>query len=314
MKPPIFILSSGRCGSTLLQRILNTYPDITIWGEHGGILRQVAEEYFWLLERPGNDQFLFGNRPDGAAVTREQIEEEKKPGNWQAWLNWFSRTDLPEIFRAHLRSYFQPPFLPADSRWGFKEIRYGLDDRVIEFLNLLYPDAIFVFMARDGFNTVASQLKAWHSTSAISLRFDQHLPGPRLYKHAREWVRQNRAFLRWHQSGKLNSYWIAFEDLAKGKPVMQPLLDALGKQMGPEQQAVLTMSEGRGTAFEKKQDAVESRSRFLGFAPLVMAEMIMGGVNRDLGYTSPEPVRWINHLRRLFDFGRPKVTLRQTSE
>ena len=30
---PVVVLSSGRSGSTLLQKLLNTHPDLVIWGE-----------------------------------------------------------------------------------------------------------------------------------------------------------------------------------------------------------------------------------------------------------------------------------------
>src|SRR5919206_3702635 len=39
---PILVLGSGqRCGSTLVQRLLTSHPDIMIWGEHGGHLRDL---------------------------------------------------------------------------------------------------------------------------------------------------------------------------------------------------------------------------------------------------------------------------------
>jgi hypothetical protein len=39
-KFPIFLLGTGRCGSTLLQKILNSVDNVMIYGEHGGFLRQ----------------------------------------------------------------------------------------------------------------------------------------------------------------------------------------------------------------------------------------------------------------------------------
>ena len=53
---PIFIFSSGRCGSTLMQRILNSYTDITVWGEHNGFLLDIAEAFFMLLDKR-NDRY-----------------------------------------------------------------------------------------------------------------------------------------------------------------------------------------------------------------------------------------------------------------
>src|SRR5437588_10924263 len=39
---PILVFASGqRCGSTLVQRLLTSHPEVMIWGEHGGHLRQL---------------------------------------------------------------------------------------------------------------------------------------------------------------------------------------------------------------------------------------------------------------------------------
>ena len=48
LRPPILLLGSGRCGSTLLQRVLNSSPEITVWGEHAGFLTSIAQSYFTL--------------------------------------------------------------------------------------------------------------------------------------------------------------------------------------------------------------------------------------------------------------------------
>ena len=45
-KFPIFLLGTGRCGSTLMQKVLNSVENVMIFGEHGGFLRQIAKAYF----------------------------------------------------------------------------------------------------------------------------------------------------------------------------------------------------------------------------------------------------------------------------
>ena len=48
---PLFVLSSGqRCGSTLIQRLLNSNHDILIWGEQHGYLNGFLREYRAFLE------------------------------------------------------------------------------------------------------------------------------------------------------------------------------------------------------------------------------------------------------------------------
>src|SRR5262249_17333128 len=108
MKPPIFVLSSGRSGSTLVQRILNSYPDITIWGEHGGFLKETAEAFFRILENRGNNEFIFSKSAAAGSNVWEQIVERKnKLDHWQAWLNCFSRQDVVPFFRNHIEAFFR---------------------------------------------------------------------------------------------------------------------------------------------------------------------------------------------------------------
>ena len=39
---PVLIFAAGqRCGSTLVQRLLSSHPDVLIWGEHAGQLRPI---------------------------------------------------------------------------------------------------------------------------------------------------------------------------------------------------------------------------------------------------------------------------------
>jgi hypothetical protein len=297
MKPPIFLLSNARSGSTLVQRILNTYPDITIWGEHGGCLRLAAEQYFALLEDPGNQRNIFATRPDQSALSAEQVLKEKDPKNWQAWMNWFSPGDVKEIFRSHVCSLFRPPWMDENNTWGFKEIRYGLDDRVIEFLAQLFPDAIFIFLVRNGFDQLASSLKTFHSRGAKTFLLSRFVPRPSLVKRCWRWAARYRTYKHWHESGKLNSFWISFEDLISGKPVLEPVLAAAGKSFGDEQRQTLTMPEGRGSSFADDSN-IDSRGQLFGFLPLALADCILGNVNDDLGYSSPPGIKWLSLVRR----------------
>jgi hypothetical protein len=299
MKPPVFVLSTGRCGSTLVQRILNSYPDVTIWGEHAGFLRSAADQYFSLLERPGSDRYLFGNGRSTATLSPGQLAEAKAADQWQAWLNWFSPADVTQLFRDFVCSFFRPPLLDELATWGFKEVRYGCDDRVIEFLARLFPDAVFVFLVRNGFDTVTSQLMAWQPQGWLkAVRLERLIPQRRLLNYARNWATQNRTFLEWHASGRIRSFLVRFEDLVSQKPVLEPVLQAIGKTLGDEQRQIVAGTEARGSAFTDTQD-VQRRSDLLGYLPLQMVEWTLGGLNAELGYETPGRVRWIDALRRV---------------
>jgi hypothetical protein len=290
-KPPIFILGSGRSGSTLLQRILNSYPDITIWGEHGGFLKETAAAFFRILENRGNNQFVFSQNSANGIMPWELILERKKPQHWQAWLNLFAREQVLPVFRRHLESFFRHPSMPNDHHWGFKEIRYGNNDRVVEFLSCLYPDARFIFLVRNAFDTLASQERAFACRSSLGAAF----PSRDFRDACRSWTGQTKALWTWHVSGKLSSFWVSYDDLSSNLACLEPLLTSLGKDAGPTQQGVLAMEEGRGSAFASKG---KDRWKALGLLQLCWAELAMGNVNDALGYSAPRRVSWLAPLRR----------------
>jgi hypothetical protein len=295
---PIFLLSSGRSGSTLLQRLLNSYDDVVLWGEHRGFLRGVAEAYFAVTEHPSNREMWPSLWLD-ATPSWAQVREWKAGDRWQAWLNWVTVADVDEQFRRFVSSFFQHPSgATADGFWGFKEIRYGHGDRVVEFLSRLFPDARFVFLSRNGLNCVSSQLRTF-GASGTRLRAIRDLANtPMVMYRAEQWRAQNASLLEWHRSGRIRSFWIAYEDLLRSSTALSPLLSDLGKVFGADQRAVLESDEGRGASFSAEID-VNARWRELGVVPAACLEMVLGDVNASLGYETPRGLGWARRLRWL---------------
>jgi hypothetical protein len=293
MANPLFILSSGRSGSTLLQRVLNSYEQVTIWGEHAGFLAPLADSYFRLLENPGSREYLFPGTEHKPLISLADLEQRKDPRQWQAWINFVTPGDVTTFFRQHVESFLRHPVMGDDHVWGFKEIRYGGRDRVIEFLHELFPDAVFVFLCRNALSTLASQRHTFHGTTGLG----RLVPTRRFLTACRAWREQNRALRDWHLSGKLRSHWLRFEELAeKGENSLQSVLAALGLEFGERQRMVFELDEGRGS--RKPQTEVVDRWRNLGWLPLLAAEAVVGEVNATLGYESPRAVRWARPLRR----------------
>jgi len=292
---PIFLLSSGRSGSTLLQRILNSYDDVIIWGEHRGLLAPVADAYFQLLEHPWNRTFM-PSLSRSSTPPWSDVLEWKDGAQWQAWLNWVSPADIDGCFRSFVESLFRHPEQPADMTWGFKEIRYGGHDRVVEFLSRLFPDARFVFLARNGLNTVESQLRSFNGVGS-NLHFLRGLSRLKLIaQRSREWRIQNAALLSWHRSRVLNSYWLSFEEVAATDRVaIRSFLEALGRPFGPAQQRVCDEQDGRGTS--ESADTLHDRWRSFGYAPLLVVEWMLGRMNAELGYMPPRSVQWLHRMR-----------------
>jgi len=151
---PVFILGSGRCGSTLLQSILNSNPKFLIWGEHNGFLRPVAEAYYGAAHQ---------HFPVEEALNiRGRKQRLRHPEHWNAWDNLCGPDEFRDRFRSFVRSLFADPS-GKSPRWGFKEIRYGMEasDQSPRLLAECFPEARFVILTRDPWETVFSMIAHW---------------------------------------------------------------------------------------------------------------------------------------------------------
>ena len=147
---PIFVLASGqRCGTTLIQRLLNSNPDILIWGEQHGYLNGFLREYRALLEweseyshhrktflQNGYDNFVPNMLPEDI--------------------------DLRKAAIVHITALFgESASILGRSIWGFKEVRY--DAQMALFLFRCFPKARFIFLTRNIIDCFIS-LKHWENS------------------------------------------------------------------------------------------------------------------------------------------------------
>lgn len=214
---PLFNLSSGRTGSTLLQKFLNASGDVVMWGEHGGFLRGIAHAYYHGLANE-NLQRSFGlasgDPPDVIATDLTGARERPGPQPSMSWVNWFTEAQFKECFRDFALSLFCPDGIAA-KYWGFKEIRYGQEDKVLEFLGDVFPEATFVFLVRHPVDNIASQVRA--------LSIDN---SPEDW--AKIWVRQHGHFLAFAAANP-NCQILHFEAfVADDRRAARALLDRLG--------------------------------------------------------------------------------------
>jgi len=228
-KFPIFILGTGRCGSTLLQKILNSVDDVMIYGEHGGFLRQIAEAYFLNLEDKKIEKYIMSQNVAGEDPT-SVFESLKDPQLWSAWMNWYNRETVKKNFRCFTESCFNPFALGRKVHWGFKEIRYGLNDRVPEMLAGLYPEGRFIFMVRHPVDVVASKISARMSDG---IETDAHC-----------WVDQNTNFLDFYRLNQERSIIVRYEDLIGSKsPQLKQLFDWLGFSLTDKQTNIIELTK-----------------------------------------------------------------------
>jgi hypothetical protein len=247
-KFPIFLLGTGRCGSTLLQKILNSVGNAMIYGEHGGFLKQIAAAYFLNLEDKMIAKYIMSQNVAGKEPI-SVFETLKNPHLWSAWTNWYNRETVRNNFRDFIESFFNPIPLEQKVHWGFKEIRYGQDDRVPEMLADLYPDGRLVFIVRHPVDVVASKISA---RASDGIEADAHT-----------WVAQNTYFLDFFTRNRERSRIVCYEELiSNNSEQLSQLFHWLGFSLSERQRNIIETTKpiykGRPRPAKLTRDEVNS--------------------------------------------------------
>jgi hypothetical protein len=205
----VIVAGSGRCGSTLLQSILNTNPDFLIWGEHNGFLRQIAASYY----EASVPHALF---PDASELSAgRRIKRLRNPRHWPAWDNLCGQAELRDRFRDFVRSLFADPAGNA-SRWGFKEIRYGRDERdqTLRLMFDCFSDAKLIVLAREPEDTIFSALSHWNFAKQREGNVPVEQVEAEILATAKAWDMQYRLLLAFSKAHAPNCLALRYEDLA----------------------------------------------------------------------------------------------------
>ncbi|MGD8313507.1 MAG: sulfotransferase [Syntrophobacterales bacterium] len=245
---PIFLLGTGRCGSTLLQKILNSVENIMIYGEHGGFLKDVAKAYFLNLEDKMIEKYIMSQNVAGKDP-HSVFETLKNPQLWSAWTNWYNQETVKNNFRDFIESFFNPGSLKQKVHWGFKEIRYGLNDRVPEMLADLYPNGRFVFIVRHPVDVIASKISA---RASKGIEADSHT-----------WVVQNTSFFNFSSENSARGKIVRYEELINNNSKeLTQLFDWLGFSFSDRQKNIIETTrpryKGRPRPAELTADEVHS--------------------------------------------------------
>ncbi len=216
---PVFVFSAGwRSGSTLLQRLLNSNPEVMVWGEayeHALLFHHLAAPLTAFTKVPLDLHFL----PEGNALPPDELAELL--AKWTAILTP-SVADFKRAQRAYLETLFKQPAVAAGRpRWGVKMVRGTA--MVAHYLRWLYPKAKFLFLFRDPYAAFQSyqnlpKKRGWYLYFP-SYRVRWVLPFAVHWKHCMD------DFSATHE--ELDAFLVRYEDLVSGK-ILGPLQDYLG--------------------------------------------------------------------------------------
>jgi len=232
---PIFLFGSFRGGTTLLQRILNVTNNVAIWGEQGHFMDKIAEAYYTMFEDSSN-RFLGKNEQIYQIFLGKSI---KNPEKWVAWSNWYGVNKYKENYRKFVKSFYAPTVFGI-KYWGFKEIRYGLHDRVLQFLIDIFPSARFIFLTRDPIDTLRSQMAFLKKSNCGTEEFNSLLE-----KWIKRWNKQNRNYFDFNAEYKNNSVIISYENIVSNRNSLSELFVFLKLKLTAKHYDILGLKKGR---------------------------------------------------------------------
>ncbi len=201
----ILIVTYGRSGSTLLQGILNTLPDVLVRGENSDLCWGLYLSWKSLVE---------SKNTYGEDFSRDPAHP------------WYGAMDLdPDDFlrnaRSLLRSQIVGPRGTEDVCWGFKEIRYldhlGDLQNYLRFLSQLMPEVAIVFNVRN--HAAVCDSGFWRNIGPVDLRAKLE--------------RADRIFFEYASSHR-NAFLVRYEDVVRGMIGLAPLFSFLGVEPSAE--------------------------------------------------------------------------------
>ena len=220
---PVFLLSTARSGSGVLQRALNCHSRLVVWGEHFGFLATAAAA---IVQMQNPAQKHYPLHPGDNRGPGHVLPTLRDPSAALEWVNPLSMEEYVGALRRFVTGYFASQIGSAQ-RWGFREVRYNTP-AVLRGLKLLYPQARFVFLLRDipavaeGRVQAAMEAGTWESLGEVQRR-------ERVHGFLREATGQFRVLREFATAEPEVATVVRFEQLvSRPRQELGYLLDRLG--------------------------------------------------------------------------------------
>lgn len=155
---PVLVFAAARSGSTFLQRLLNAMERLVIWGEHGGTLVHLARAHAVATSPSVTRNTVRARRWIPALMDKQPVvQTNRRPVNTVEWVGPTSGEEITRLHREFVLGQFTAS-VPADWRWGFKEIRYG--EAEAAYLETLFPRARLIYLVRGPARVLRGQIDA----------------------------------------------------------------------------------------------------------------------------------------------------------
>lgn len=252
---PVVVASMGRSGSTLLQRVLNVHPQLTIWGEHGAFLKGVLSAHMATTAKPA----VIRNLADGYENRESVVGELSEKGAFKPWVSPFTAEMVAESLRDYVIDLFTSGLAP-EVRWGFKEIRYT--EIELERFMRMFPDTHLIVLARDIPGYATSRFFSF-GNSDFDLDTDEGRAkaAKRIVSMTSGWISRYQGLLGLQVEFGDRMSTVAYSDLVLGSPRPAALFEELGEHP-PEQDAIdAVLSAKAGSSFAHNAEARNNREK-----------------------------------------------------
>lgn len=210
----LFVVTYGRSGSTLTQKLLNAIPGYCIRGENGNAIYHPCRLIEMLNLEPN---YAMRKAGAGSNLVREVIPTVGTPDDpWYGAENVDISRVAKQLFNVFCKEFLQLP--PGVRVGGFKEIQY-LDSvafmpTMLEMMQEYFPNSRILFLTRNSEQVASSSW--WQTYDRVAL-IDRLACADAAYN----------AYRQSHD----NCFHLDYATYAEGADALRPLFDFLGEPM-----------------------------------------------------------------------------------